>query len=200
MAALKENVKKITQKTAKENVKKISLPLTDAVIEALRAGDSVLITGVLFTARDTAHKRLFEALKKGEFLPVDLKGQIFYYAGPTPARPGKPIGSIGPTTSYRMDPYTPLLIENGLKGMIGKGSRSDAVIQAMMKFKAVYFGAIGGAAALMARSVKKAETVAFEELGPEAIVRLTVEDFPAVVVNDCRGGDLYREGREKYRI
>ncbi len=180
--------------------KMIAFPLTDDLIEGLKAGDPVLITGALFTARDTAHRLLFEALKKGEPLPVDIRGQIVYYAGPTPARPGKPIGSIGPTTSYRMDPYTPLLIEHGLKGMIGKGSRSEAVIQAMKTFKAVYFGAIGGAAALMARCVSKAEPVAFEELGPEAIIRLTVKNFPAVVVNDCHGGDLYREGRERYRI
>ena len=178
--------------------KKITVPLTDEVIENLHIGDSVLITGIIYTARDSAHKRLIEALDRGEELPIDLKGQIIYYAGPAPAKPGKPIGSIGPTTSYRMDPYAPRLIELGLKGMIGKGNRSAEVIEAIKKYKAVYFGAIGGAAALIAESVKKAEVIAYEDLGPEAIRRLEVEDFPATVVNDCYGRDLYKEGMEKY--
>ncbi len=178
---------------------KITTPLTDEIIEKLKIGDSVFISGVMYTGRDSAHKRLIEALDKGEDLPVDLKNQIIYYAGPAPAKPGNPIGSIGPTTSYRMDPFTPRLIEYGLKGMIGKGNRSKEVIEAQKKFKAVYFGAIGGAAALMAKAVKKAEFVAYEDLGPEAIRRLEVIDFPVVVVNDIYGGDLYKVGMEKYK-
>lgn len=179
--------------------RRISAPLTDELVENLKIGDSVLISGVLYTGRDSAHKRLIEALERGDDLPVDFKGQIIYYAGPAPAKPGKPIGSVGPTTSYRMDPFAPKLIAIGLKGMIGKGNRSQEVIEAIKKYKAVYFGAIGGAAALMAKAVKKAEIVAYEDLGPEAIRRLEVEDFPAVVVNDCQGGDLYKEGMERYR-
>jgi len=179
--------------------KKITVPLTDKIVEDLHIGDSVLITGVIYTGRDSAHKRLIEAIDRGEKLPIDLKGQIIYYAGPAPAKPGKPIGSIGPTTSYRMDPYAPRLIELGLKGMIGKGNRSEEVIEAIKKYKAVYFGAIGGAAALIAESVKKAEVIAYEDLGPEAIRRLEVENFPAIVVNDCYGKDLYKKGMERYR-
>ncbi|HHS12200.1 MAG TPA: Fe-S-containing hydro-lyase [bacterium] len=179
--------------------KSITVPLSDEAIEDLRIGDAVLISGVVYTGRDSAHKRLLDALDRGEQLPVDLTGQIIYYAGPAPAKPGHPIGSIGPTTSYRMDPYAPRLIARGLKGMIGKGNRSSEVIEALQQYKAVYFGAIGGAAALMAKSVKNAEVVAFEDLGPEAIRRLEVKDFPAVVVNDCHGGDLYKEGMETYR-
>lgn len=177
----------------------ITTPLTDEMVEDLRIGDSVLINGVIFTGRDSAHKRLVDSLEKGEALPIDLSGQIIYYAGPAPAKPGNPIGSIGPTTSYRMDPYAPRLIANGLKGMIGKGNRNDDVVNAQKTHKAVYFGAIGGAAALMAKAVKKAEVVAYEDLGPEAIRRLEVENFPAVVVNDCHGGDLYKEGMKKYQ-
>jgi len=179
--------------------KKIMTPLTDEMVEDLHIGDSVLINGVIYTGRDSAHKRLIEVLNRGEELPVDFRGQIIYYAGPAPAKPGRPIGSIGPTTSYRMDPYAPRLIAEGLKGMIGKGNRSEEVIEALRKHKAVYFGAIGGAAALMAKSVKKAAVVAYEDLGPEAIRRLEVEDFPAIVVNDCHGRDLYKEGMERYR-
>ena len=179
--------------------KKIVTPLTGEVVADLRIGDSVVISGIIYTGRDSAHKRLVDALDRGEKLPVDFTGQIIYYAGPAPAKPGKPIGSVGPTTSYRMDPYAPRLIAEGLKGMIGKGNRAPEVIEAIQKHKAVYFGAIGGAAALMAKSVKTAEIVAYEDLGPEAIRRLEVENFPAVVVNDCCGGDLYKEGMEKYR-
>ncbi|MFO7889084.1 MAG: Fe-S-containing hydro-lyase [bacterium] len=182
------------------SIKKITTPLTDEIIEDLKIGDSVFITGVMYTGRDSAHKRLIEALDKDGDLPVDLKNQIIYYAGPAPAKPGNPIGSIGPTTSYRMDPFAPRLIEYGLKGMIGKGNRSQEVIEAQKKYKAIYFGAIGGAAALMANSVKKAEFVAYEDLGPEAIRRLEVVEFPAVVVNDAFGGDLYKVGIEKYKI
>jgi fumarate hydratase subunit beta len=179
--------------------KEITTPLSEGVIETLRIGDSVLISGVLFTGRDSAHKRLVDTLDRGEELPVDFTNQVIYYAGPAPAKPGKPIGSVGPTTSYRMDPYAPRLIAHGLRGMIGKGNRSAEVMEAIQQYKAVYFGAIGGAAALMAKSVQTAEVVAYEDLGPEAIRRLEVKNFPAVVVNDCHGGDLYKEGMERYR-
>ncbi len=177
---------------------KITTPVDEGVLSELKVGDRVLISGVLYTARDAAHKRLVEALEKKEALPVDLTGQMIYYAGPSPTPPGKPIGSVGPTTSYRMDPYAPRLMDAGLKGMIGKGPRSKQVIDSMVKNKAVYFAAIGGAAALLARQVKKAEVVAYEELGPEAIRRLVVEDFPAIVVNDIHGNDLFVEGVKKY--
>jgi len=178
---------------------KITTPLTDEVIEKLRAGDKVEITGTIYVGRDAAHKRLIEALDKGEPLPFDPKGQIIYYMGPSPAPPGKPIGSAGPTTAYRMDPYTPRLLEQGLKGMIGKGNRGPEVKEALKKYKAVYFAAIGGAAALIANSIKKAEVIAYEDLGPEALRRLEVEDFPVIVVNDIYGGDAYEEGKAKYR-
>ena len=178
---------------------KITPPLSDADVERLRAGDKVLITGVLYTARDAAHKRLVELLDKGEKLPFDVKGQIIYYVGPTPPKPGQIIGSAGPTTSGRMDAYTPRLLELGLKGTIGKGQRSQDVIEAMKKHKAVYLAAVGGAAALIAKTIKKAEIVAYEDLGPEAIRRLEVVDFPAIVVNDINGNDLFRIGVERYR-
>ncbi len=173
-------------------------PLTDEDVEKLNIGDKVFITGVIYTGRDAAHKRLMDLIEKGEKLPIDLKGQVIYYVGPAPAKPGKPIGSAGPTTSGRMDAFSPKLMEIGLKGMIGKGMRSRAVIDAMMKYKAVYLAATGGAAALIAKSIKKAEVVAYEDLGPEAINRLEVENFPCVVVNDTRGNDLYTEGAKKY--
>lgn len=179
---------------------KITTPLTDEVIEQLHAGDSVTITGTVYVARDAAHKRFMESLDRGEPLPFDPKGQIIYYMGPSPARPGKPIGSAGPTTSYRMDPYTPRMLELGLKGMIGKGNRSMEVREALKRHKAVYFAAIGGAAALIARSIRKAEIIAYEELGAEALRRLEVVDFPAIVVNDIYGGDAYEEGKARYRI
>ena len=178
---------------------RISAPLTDAAVEKLRAGDKVLITGVMYTARDAAHKRLIDLLNAGKELPVDLKGQIIYYVGPTPERPGQVIGSAGPTTSGRMDAYTPRLIELGLKGMVGKGARGKEVLDAIKKHKAVYMAAVGGAAALIRRSIKKAEIIAYEDLGPEAIRRLEVVDFPAIVVNDVHGGDLFLQGVEKYR-
>ena len=177
---------------------KITTPLTDEVIEKLRAGDKVEITGTIYVGRDAAHKRFMEALDKGEPLPFDPRGQIIYYMGPSPAPPGKPIGSAGPTTSYRMDPYTPRMLEQGLKGMIGKGNRGPEVKEALKKYKAVYFAATGGAAALIANSIKKAEVIAYEELGPEALRRLEVEDFPVIVVNDIYGGDAYEEGKRKY--
>lgn len=178
--------------------KRLTTPLTDADVEELKSGDLVLITGTVYTARDAAHARLVALLKEGKELPFDVKGAVIYFVGPTPAPPGKPIGSAGPTTSGRMDAYSPTLLAVGLKGMIGKGKRSDEVKEALRKHKAVYFGATGGAGALLARTIKAAEIVAYEDLGPEAIRRLTVEDFPAVVVNDCHGGDLYEEGRKKY--
>jgi fumarate hydratase subunit beta len=168
-------------------------PVSKQEIEALAIGDKVLISGPLYTARDTAHKRLVALLDEGKSLPFDISGQIIYYVGPTPAPPGKPIGAAGPTTSYRMDAYAPRLIEVGLRGMIGKGPRSPEVINAMRQWGSVYLGATGGAGALLSQAIKKAEIVAFEELGPEALRRLEVEDFPAIVINDTRGNDLYRE-------
>lgn len=180
--------------------KKITTPLTDDVIEQLHAGDAVQITGSIYVGRDSAHKRMIAVLDAGEALPLDPKGQIIYYMGPSPARPGRPIGSAGPTTSYRMDPYTPRMLEQGLKGLIGKGNRGAEVREALKKYKAVYFAAIGGAAALIADSIKEAEVIAYEDLGAEALRKLRVEDFPAIVVNDIYGGDAYEEGKAKYRV
>jgi fumarate hydratase subunit beta len=177
---------------------RITTPLSDDVISRLRSGDRALIDGTLFTARDAAHKRLVELIDRGEQLPFDLKGQIVYYVGPTPARPGRPIGSAGPTTSFRMDAYAPRLIEKGLKGMIGKGARSKEVIEAMQRFKCVYFTTVGGAGALIAQRITRSEIVAYEDLGAEAVRKLTVEHFPVFVVNDIHGNDLYREGVQKY--
>ena len=177
---------------------RLQTPLADEDIEKLHSGDRVLLSGVIYTARDAAHKRLFELLQAGKPLPVDLRGQVIYYVGPTPAKPGRVIGSAGPTTSGRMDAYTPALIEYGLKGMIGKGSRNQDVLDALKRYRAVYFGATGGAGALLARCIKKAEVVTYEDLGPEAIYRLEVEDFPAIVINDAHGGDLYAEGVRAY--
>lgn len=173
-------------------------PLDDETIQKLNAGDRVSITGVIYTARDAAHKRMVEALERGEALPIPLQGQIIYYMGPSPARPGRPIGSAGPTTSGRMDPYVPALLAQGLKGMIGKGNRSPQVREALKKYRAVYLGATGGAGALIARTIEKAEVVAYEDLGAEAVRRLEVVDFPAVVINDIHGRDLYEEGKAKY--
>ena len=178
---------------------KITTPLTDGVIHRLRAGDQVTISGTIYVGRDAAHKRFVEALEKGEPLPFDPQGQIIYYMGPSPAPPGKPIGSAGPTTSYRMDSYTPRLLEHGLKGMIGKGSRGAEVREALKTHRAVYFAAVGGAAALIARAIKKAEVIAYEDLGAEAVRRLEVEEFPVIVVNDIYGGDAYEEGMATYR-
>jgi len=177
---------------------KLVPPLTDADVEQLEMGDRVLVSGVVYTARDAAHKRLVDLLAAGKPLPVDLKGQILYYVGPSPARPGRVIGAAGPTTSYRMDSYTPTLLQLGLKAMIGKGRRSPEVIAAMVAHKAVYLGATGGAGALISQCIKEAEVVAFPELGPEAIHRLVVEDLPTMVINDCRGRDLYEMGVKKY--
>jgi len=179
---------------------RLRTPLSNADVAALKSGDRVLISGAVYTGRDAAHKRLMDLLKAGKDLPFDIRGQIIYYVGPAPARPGQIIGSAGPTTSYRMDAHAPALIERGLKGMIGKGMRSETVREAMKKYQAVYFAATGGAGALLAKRVKKAEVVAYEDLGPEAIRRLEVEDLPVIVVNDVRGNDLYTEGEKKYRM
>lgn len=178
----------------------ITTPLKDSDVEKLKAGDKVLLSGVVYTARDAAHQRLAELLRKGEDLPIDIRGQILYYVGPTPAKPGKIIGSCGPTTSYRMDSYTPSLITKGLKGMIGKGPRSKEVIEALKRHKAVYFVAVGGAGALIAQCIKKLDIVAFQDLGPEAIQRLEVEDFPLIVANDSYGKDLFKEGVKNYSL
>jgi fumarate hydratase subunit beta len=180
--------------------KKVTLPLTDEVLKDLKTGDNLLLTGVIYAARDAAHKRMVEALDQEKPLPFDIKGATIYYMSPTPARPGRIIGSAGPTTSGRMDAYAPRLIAEGLKGMIGKGSRSSDVKDAMVKHKAVYLGAIGGAGALISRSIKKADVIAYEELGAEALRRLEVENFPVTVVNDIYGGDLYEEGKAKYQV
>jgi len=178
----------------------IRSPLDEETIKKLKSGDRVFITGVIYAARDAAHKRMVEALDKGERLPFDITNQTIYYMGPTPARPGQVIGSAGPTTSGRMDSYAVSLIAAGLRGMVGKGKRSQAVKDAIKKYKAVYFAAIGGAGALISKSIKKAEVIAYEDLGVEAIRRLEVENFPATVINDIYGGDLYEQGRTKYKI
>ncbi|MBM4053789.1 MAG: Fe-S-containing hydro-lyase [Planctomycetes bacterium] len=180
------------------NIISINTPLSDSVVEKLKIGDKVKISGILYTARDAAHKRLASLAEQGKELPFDIKNQIIYYVGPSPAPPGMPIGSCGPTTSYRMDKYTPLLLSLGLKATIGKGNRSEEVLEAMKKYKAVYFVATGGAAALLAQSVKKAEIVAYEDLGTEAIRKLEVENFPVIVANDIHGNDLYKEGIVTY--
>ena len=172
----------------------LDTPLKDEDLEKLKIGDKVLITGTVYTARDAAHKRLVDLIEAGKELPFDIKGQIIYFVGPAPARPGMPIGSAGPTTSYRMDPYSPILLDAGLKGMIGKGQRSKEVINSMIKNKGVYFAAIGGAAVVMAQSVKAARIIAYEDLGTEAIRELKVENLPCIVANDIYGEDLYEEG------
>jgi fumarate hydratase subunit beta len=177
---------------------RLKTPLSDADVEKLKAGDKVLLNGVIYTGRDAAHKRLYDLLMEGKPLPIEVKGQVIYYVGPAPAKPGQVIGSAGPTTSGRMDAYSPKLIELGLKGMIGKGMRKKEVIEAMKKYKAVYFAATGGAGALLAKAIKKAQVVAYGDLGPEAINRLEVENFPVIVVNDTKGNDLYEEGMRKY--
>ena len=178
--------------------KKITAPLTREAARELRAGDSCLISGVIYTARDAAHKRLCELAAQGKELPMDIKDSIIYFVGPTPAKPGQAIGSAGPTTSYRMDAYSPTLIGLGQTGMIGKGKRGPEVVAAMKQHGAVYFGAIGGAGALLSKCIKKAEIVAYEDLGAEAIRRLEVEDFPVIVVIDSLGNNLYETGRENY--
>jgi fumarate hydratase subunit beta len=180
--------------------KKIDLPLTDKVIKDLKAGDSLLLSGILYTARDAAHKRMVEALERGEPLPFDIKGQTLYYMGPSPAPPGRVIGAAGPTTSARMDIYTPRLLAAGLKAMIGKGERSEEVKAAMRRHGAVYMATVGGAGALLAQAVVRAEVIAYPDLGPEAVLRLELKDFPATVINDVHGGDLYVEGKDKFRV
>ena len=178
--------------------KKITTPLDDKSVRQLQAGDSVLLTGYIYTARDAAHKRLIELIEKGQKLPIELKGQIIFYAGPTPTKPGYSCGSVGPTTSYRMDSYTPTLLDKGLKGMIGKGLRSPEVIESMKKNRAVYFGAIGGTAALISKSIRKSEVVAYEDLGAEAIYKFYVKDFLVIVVIDSSGYNLYETEPPKY--
>lgn len=177
---------------------RITTPLTRQQARTLRSSDSVLLSGVIYTARDAAHKRLCELVEQGKELPLDVKDSVIYFVGPTPARPGQAIGSAGPTTSYRMDAYSPILIEQGQTGMIGKGKRSPEVIEAMKKHGAVYFGAIGGCGALLSKCIKKAEVIAYDDLGAEAIRRLEVEDFPAVVIIDSEGNNLYETGRAAY--
>lgn len=178
--------------------KKLVTPLTRETVRTLRAGESCLISGTIYTARDAAHKRLCELVAQGKELPLDVENAIIYFVGPTPAKPGQAIGSAGPTTSYRMDAYSPTLISIGLTGMIGKGKRSDEVIAAMKQHGAVYFGAIGGCGALLSKCIKKAEVIAYDDLGAEAIRKLEVEDFPVVVIIDSEGNNLYRTGREEY--
>ncbi len=178
----------------------ISTPLTDSVVQQLRSGDFVSLNGQIYVARDAAHQRMVEALERGETLPFDPIGQVLYYMGPSPARPGKPIGAAGPTTSYRMDPYAEHLMETGVKGMIGKGNRSLAVREAMQRQNAVYFAAIGGAGALIAKSIKRAQIVAYEDLGAEALRWLSVQDFTVIVINDAHGGDAYEQGRKEYAL
>jgi fumarate hydratase subunit beta len=175
-------------------VKVIHTPISDEVISGLNTGDAVYITGKIYTARDAAHKKIAELIEAGEKLPFDFAGQVVFYAGPTPARAPRPIGCIGPTTSGRMDKYSPLLISKDLKIMIGKGNRSDAVVEAIVKHSGLYLAAIGGVAALMAKTVKSAKVIAFEELGTEAVTELEVENFPAIVAIDCRGRNLYEKG------
>jgi fumarate hydratase subunit beta len=182
------------------NIRSLNTPLTYDQIKDLKAGDQVSITGVIYSARDAAHKNMVDALKENKPLPIDVEGQIIYYAGPTPAKPGKVIGSCGPTTSGRMDAFSPEMMEQGLKGMIGKGPRSKEVIESMKKNGAVYFAAIGGAAALIADTIKKVDIVAYEELGPEAIRRMEVKDYPCIVAVDSEGNDLYEIGVKKYKV
>jgi len=187
------------------NPTKLETPLYEETISKLKIGERVLLSGIVYTARDQAHKRLVDELENAKrenrkpLLPFPLEGQVIYYVGPAPARPGMVIGPAGPTTSSRMDPYTPGLLERGLKATIGKGKRSKGVIEAMKKCKAVYFVAVGGAAVLISKKIKRAETVAYDDLGPEAVYRLDVEDFPLIVANDVYGNDLFDEGIRKYR-
>ena len=178
----------------------LTTPLSDEEVLNLKAGDIVYLSGNIYTARDAAHKRLVELIENKKELPFSLDGAVIYFVGPTPPKPGEPIGSAGPTTSYRMDSYSPTLIKNGLKGMIGKGKRNQEVKDACKEYKAIYFGATGGAGALLGKLIKEAKVIAYEELGPEAIRMLKVENFPVTVINDTYGNDLYEEGRKKYEI
>jgi fumarate hydratase subunit beta len=194
---LKETVAFIQEAVMPKNIKS---PIDPQVLGELKAGDQVLITGVLYVARDAAHKRLVEAVDRGEKLPFDIEGQTVYYMGPSPAKPGGVIGAAGPTTSGRMDVYAPRLMEIGLKGMIGKGARTQPVLDAIKKYKAVYFAGLGGAGALISKCIKKAEVIAYDDLGAEALRRIEVVDFPATVINDMHGGNLYEEGKAKYAL
>lgn len=179
-------------------MKKITLPVTDEQIDSLKAGDSVLLSGTMITGRDAAHKRLYELALKGEALPVDIKGETIYYVGPAPAKPGCAVGPAGPTSSYRMDKYTPTLMDMGLKAMIGKGARSREVVDAIVRNRGVYFAAIGGAAALIAKSIKQEKLLCYEDLGTEAVRRYTVENFPCIVAIDSRGNNVYESEPQKY--
>lgn len=178
--------------------KTLTTPIKSEDLKDLKAGDDVYISGYIYTARDAAHARLIDLLDEGKELPFDIEGAVIYYVGPTPEKPGEPIGSAGPTTSYRMDSFAPRLLDIGLKGMVGKGKRSDEVKESIVKNKAIYFAAIGGAAALIKKSIKSAEIIAYEDLGAEAIRKIYVEDFPVTVVNDIHGNDLYMQGRKEY--
>ena len=178
----------------------LTTPLTSEDTKKLVAGDTVLLNGTIFTARDAAHSRLVALIEKGEELPFDLEGSVIYFVGPTPPKPGDPIGSAGPTTSYRMDSFSPTMLKNGSKGMIGKGNRNQAVKDACVAYDGIYFGATGGAGALLGKQIRSAEVIAYPELGPEAVRRITVEDFPVTVVNDTQGNDLYQMGREQYEV
>ncbi len=178
--------------------KHITVPFDKDTVKDLKAGDYVYLTGTIYTARDAAHKRMYETLQKGETLPFDIKGNVIYYMGPSPAREGRPIGSAGPTTASRMDKYTPALLNLGMNGMIGKGRRSDAVRESMMKNQAVYFAAVGGAGALLSKSIVQSEVIAYEDLGTEAIRKLEIKDFPVIVVMDCEGNNLYDTAIEQY--
>lgn len=177
----------------------INVPFDADIVKELKAGDYVYLTGTIYTARDAAHKRMYEALQNGEALPFDIEGNVIYYMGPSPAREGCPIGSAGPTTASRMDKYTPALLELGMRGMIGKGRRTEAVRESMMKNQAVYFAAVGGAGALLSKSILQAEVIAYEDLGTEAIRKLEIKDFPVIVVMDCEGNNLYDMAIEQYK-
>lgn len=177
----------------------INVPFDADIVKELQAGDYVYLTGTIYTARDAAHKRMYEALQNGEALPFDIEGNVIYYMGPSPAREGRPIGSAGPTTASRMDKYTPALLELGMRGMIGKGRRTEAVRESMMKNQAVYFAAVGGAGALLSKSILQAEVIAYEDLGTEAIRKLEIKDFPVIVVMDCEGNNLYDMAIEQYK-
>ena len=177
----------------------INVPFDADIVKELKAGDYVYLTGTIYTARDAAHKRLYDALQNGETLPFDIEGNVIYYMGPSPAREGRPIGSAGPTTASRMDKYTPALLELGMRGMIGKGRRTEAVRESMMKNQAVYFAAVGGAGALLSKSILQAEVIAYEDLGTEAIRKLEIKDFPVIVVMDCEGNNLYDKAIEQYK-
>lgn len=179
-------------------MKKLTLPLRDEDIKDLKAGETVLLSGTMITGRDAAHKRLYDLIKEDKELPVDIKGELIYYVGPAPAKPGFAVGPAGPTSSYRMDKYAPALLDLGLKGMVGKGARNDEVIDAIIRNKAVYFACVGGAAALIAKSIKSEEILCYDDLGTEAVRRYTVEDFPCIVAIDSYGNNAYTEGQKKY--